>query len=403
MGLNSSVKLLPEYLQEGGYATHMVGKWHLGYCNAAYLPTRRGFLSFFGQYCHSVDYYTKYTSGMNNHGVGYDLHDNEEITYEGNREFSTDLYTRKAVDIIANHDTTKTTKPLFLYLSYQAPHAPLRTPPEKYKSLYRGKPDKNFNLKKAATISALDAGVGRVYDALREFGLYENSVLVFTTDNGGYNTPGRTDANFPLAGHKRQHLEGGVRGVGFVNSPLLAAKGRTSNRLLFITDWFSTILNLAGMEDRVPEDTDSFPMWDTIAEDKASPRSEIIFTIDQNVYEETWSAVILKNGYKLIWGQESILRWDIPDKSCNTKLYKISHDPTESTNLAHWKDHKRRVGNMKKTIMDVFRSSRFLEPDYPRLDSRGFPANNDGLIATGWCQLPSLDLTERAHYKHDSV
>ena len=57
--------------------------------------------------------------GMNNHGVGYDLHDNEEITYEGNREFSTDLYTRKAVDIIANHDTTKTTKPLFLYLSYQ--------------------------------------------------------------------------------------------------------------------------------------------------------------------------------------------------------------------------------------------------------------------------------------------
>ena len=153
-----------------------------------------------------LGYLQNCTLGKNNHGEGYDLHDNEEMTFEGEGEFSTDLYTRKAVNIIANHDPDQ---PLFMLLSFQAPHAPLQDPPDKYKSLYT-RDDKKFNLEKAATITALDAGIGRVYDALKQFGLYKNSGVIFTTDNGGYNTGGLTNANFPLTGHKQQHFEARV-------------------------------------------------------------------------------------------------------------------------------------------------------------------------------------------------
>merc|ERR1719347_1317113 len=98
----------------------------------------------------------------------------------------------------------------------------------------------------AATVTAMDSAVGDIVDALKRSNIYDNSVIIFSTDNGGY----AQNSNKPLKGGKNSFYEGGVRGVGFVHSPLIKNPKRSQKYrgLTFISDWFATILSLAGME-----------------------------------------------------------------------------------------------------------------------------------------------------------
>ena len=290
-----------------GYKTHLVGKWHLGYCHPHFLPNNRGFDSSFGQWNHVVNYYTRRTEQYRPEDPpekrGYDFHKDGEVTTEGEGEYSTDLYSRKAVEVIENHNQNES---LFLYVAYQAPHGPIQSPPQLYRNMYGGGlPD--YKIDRLATLSALDAGVGAIVESLRSSGLYDNSVIIFSTDNGGA-VPSLS--NLPLRGDKEQVYEGGVRGVGWVNSPLLRRKGRVSERLMYVTDWFSTLLHLAGQEENIPDDVDSFNMWDSISSGAKSPRTEIILDLDQDNYRGTWSGAIRSDRWKLIWGQDYLLKQD---------------------------------------------------------------------------------------------
>jgi len=378
-GLNTSIKILPEYLKDAGYSTHLVGKWHLGYCHEDYLPNNRGFDTFFGQYTHVTDYYTrkvdyeKYTPEM----AGYDLRDNEKVTYEGNGEFSTDLYTRKAVDVIQNHDASE---PLFLYLAYQAPHKPNQMPPKKYRKYdAKSKIVKEEGMAFLSTITALDAGVGRVYDALRKAGLYENTVFIFSTDNGG------SGSNFPLRGEKEELYEGGIRGVGFVNSPLLNLKSTENHGLMFITDWFSTLIELAGQSHQIPSDTDSISQWSSLSDNSTSTRNQIILNLDQDNRFNLWSAAIIQDEYKLIWGQEALLKQRSPEKTCNWELYQIYRDPYETENLVEiGRGRKFKVADLKDELMKNFRLMG--KADYPNNAKEAYPSNWGGVLSPGWCE-----------------
>ncbi|XP_049602632.1 arylsulfatase I isoform X2 [Syngnathus scovelli] len=271
--LPPNMDTLPQRLRQAGYATHMVGKWHLGFYTKACLPTRKGFDSFFGSLTGSVDYYS-YGSCDGPGVCGYDLHDNESVAWGHQGKYSTTLFTQRARKILQSHNPAR--QPIFLLLSLQAVHTPLQ-PPKSYIYPYRGMADV-ARRKFAAMVSTVDEAVRNVTYALRKSGLYRNSVIVYSTDNGAQ--PFTGGSNWPLRGRKGTYWEGGIRGVGFVHSPLLRRRRRVSNALLHITDWFPTLLALAGGNVSESQGLDGFDAWAAISEGKESPRQEILHNID---------------------------------------------------------------------------------------------------------------------------
>ncbi|XP_029930946.1 arylsulfatase I-like [Myripristis murdjan] len=271
--LPSHMDTLPQRLQQAGYATHMVGKWHLGFYRKACLPTRKGFDSFFGSLTGSVGYYS-YGSCDGPGLCGFDLHDDEDVAWGQGGRYSTLLYTQRVRKILERHDPTA--RPLFLLLSLQAVHTPLQ-PPKSYIYPYRDMTNV-VRRKFAAMVSTVDEAVRNVTYALRKFGYYRNSVIIYSTDNGAQ--PFTGGSNWPLRGRKGTYWEGGVRGVAFVHSPLLRRRRRVSNALLHITDWFPTLVNLAGGNVSQSQGLDGFDVWPAISEGKESPRHEILHNID---------------------------------------------------------------------------------------------------------------------------
>ncbi|XP_017285002.1 arylsulfatase I isoform X2 [Kryptolebias marmoratus] len=271
--LPSGMDTLPERLREAGYATHLVGKWHLGFYRKACLPTRKGFDTFFGSLTGSVDYYS-YGSCDGAALCGYDLHDNESVAWGHEGKYSTMLFTQRARKILESHDPTE--RPLFLLLSLQAVHTPLQ-PPKSYIYPYRGMTNV-ARRKFAAMVSTVDEAVRNVTYALRKYGYYKNSVIIYSTDNGAQPLIG--GSNWPLRGRKGTYWEGGVRGVAFVHSPLLKRRRRVSRDLLHITDWFPTLVGLGGGNTSQSRGLDGFDVWATISEGKESPRREILHNIN---------------------------------------------------------------------------------------------------------------------------
>ncbi|KAM4727776.1 arylsulfatase I-like [Anableps anableps] len=271
--LPSHMDTLPERLRQAGYATHMVGKWHLGFYRKACLPTRKGFDSFFGSLTGSVDYYS-YRSCDGPGLCGYDLHDNESVAWGQEGKYSTTLFTQRARKILESHNPTD--RPLFLLLSLQAVHTPLQ-PPKSYIYPYRDMANV-ARRKFAAMVSTVDEAVRNLTYALRKYGYYRNSVIIYSTDNGAQ--PFTGGSNWPLRGRKGTYWEGGVRGVAFVHSPLLKRRRRVSRALLHITDWFPTLVGLAGGNITQSQGLDGFDVWPAISEGKESPRKEILHNID---------------------------------------------------------------------------------------------------------------------------
>ncbi len=198
--LSPEVPLLPELLRQAGYHTGMVGKWHLG-LSAPNLPTLRGFDHFHGFLGDMMDDYWNHRR----HGNNYMRLGRKTIDPKGH---ATDLFSQWAVHYI--QEQAKTKQPFFLYLAYNAPHDPIQPPPEWLNNV--NKRETKISEKRAklvALIEHMDAGIGQVIEALKDAGVYDNTLILFTSDNGGALHHGAF--NGPLRNGKGSMYEGGLR------------------------------------------------------------------------------------------------------------------------------------------------------------------------------------------------
>ncbi|XP_025270578.1 arylsulfatase B isoform X1 [Camponotus floridanus] len=292
--------LLPEYLQKLGYATHLVGKWHVGYHTRNYGPTHRGFDTFAGYYNGYIQYFnhTLYESEQ----LGYDLHriigDDHKIEYR--YDYMTDLITDEAENIISSHNPAK---PLYLQVAHLAAHSSdaeeeMEVRNWKETNATLGYIEDINRRKYASVVATLDESVGRVIDALKKTDMLNNSIIVFISDNGAQ-TEGflqNYGSNYPLRGLKFSLFEGGIRGAACIYSPLIDRPSRVSNQLFHITDWLPTLYSAAGGNSSDLKQLDGFDQWSAIKSAKNSKRSSILINIDEK--ENSEAALI--GHYKLV-------------------------------------------------------------------------------------------------------
>jgi len=238
LGLPPEIPTLPSQLQKAGYATALVGKWHLGY-PPHFGPRASGYDEFFGIMAGGVDYFS-HKSSRNDH----DLWENEEKSTEIG--YLTDLISDKAVAFIDKKGAVAD-KPFFMSVHYTAPHWPWETRDDEHlseqiSSLGHLEGGNIHTYRKM--IHHMDEGIGRIMQTLEKHGLTDETLIVFTSDNGGE----RFSDNWPLVGGKMDLTEGGIRVPWIARWPAVIEKGRVSEQHCMTMDWSRTLLEAGGGE-----------------------------------------------------------------------------------------------------------------------------------------------------------
>ena len=326
-GLPLEERTLPQMLKAAGYTTAIVGKWHLGHYDPAYLPTRRGFDHQYGHYNGNIDYYTHERDG------GLDWHRDDRVNRD--EGYSTHLIAREAVRLIQEKSVDQ---PLFLYVPFNAVHSPHQVP-EHYKKPYAAlaEPRRTY----AGMVAAEDEAVGQIVAALEAKGIRQNTLIVWSSDNGGP-SPGRVTSNGPLRAGKGTLYEGGVRVCAFATWDGHIKPGSTVDAPLHMVDWYPTLARLAGasLEQKLP--LDGRDAWAAIAAGAPSPHDAILLNTTPT------SGAIRMGDWKLVLNGSANDSEDAENpaptaakkskkkKSADesVELFNLARDPYEKTNLA---------------------------------------------------------------------
>lgn len=237
LGLPPAHPTMPSLLRAAGYRTALIGKWHLGY-PPAFGPLKSGYEEFFGPMSGGVDYFT-HCSSNGSHDLFLGEAERQEDGY------LTDLISRRAVDFVERMAAQDA--PFFLSLHYTAPHWPWETRDdaqlaaevkENLFHLHGGNIDTYRRM-----IHHMDEGIGWVMQALRRAGIADNTLVVFTSDNGGE----RFSDNWPLVGGKMDLTEGGIRVPWIAHWPAVVAPGGVTQQHCMTMDWSATVLEAAGV------------------------------------------------------------------------------------------------------------------------------------------------------------
>jgi arylsulfatase A-like enzyme len=328
-GLPLNEQTLPQGLKDAGYATAICGKWHLGHFEPKYLPTQRGFDLQYGHYNGQIDYYTHMRDG------GFDWHRNDTACKD--EGYSTHLVAKEAVKFV-NENAGK--KPFFLYVPFNAVHAPHQAP-ESYMQPYGDL--KGERKKYAGMLAAMDEAIGRIADAVDKAGVRKNTLFIFSSDNGGPQ-PGVVTDNGKYRAGKGTLYEGGTRVAAFATWDGKIPAGGTVTEPLHMVDWYPTLLKLAGakLEQKLP--LDGLDAWPTIAEGKPTPHASILLNTTPTggaVRVGDWK-LVLKNGT------------DDPDgapakaEKESVELFNLKDDPYEKANLAEKNPEK--VKELRATL-----------------------------------------------------
>lgn len=267
LGLPPEHPTLPSLLRGAGYRTALIGKWHLGY-PPAFGPLRSGYEEFFGPMAGGVDYFT-HCASTGDHDLWFGENEHPEVGY------LTDLLSRRAVDYVNRMaDSAKAGTPFMLSLHYTAPHWPWETrddahvAPEVAKNLFHLDGGNVESYRRM--IHHMDEGIGWIMDALKTHGLAENTIVVFTSDNGGE----RFSDSWPLVGGKMDLTEGGIRVPWIVHWPARVPAGSTTAQHGMSMDFSRTLLDAAGVapaDTHAPDGVSLLPVWHNPAATFARP------------------------------------------------------------------------------------------------------------------------------------
>jgi arylsulfatase A-like enzyme len=259
-GLPLAERTLAQALRETGYETAICGKWHLGEFQEGYRPTQRGFDHQYGLWFGAIDYFTHKRDNQ------LDWHRDDQLCKD--EGYSTHLIAKEACRIIREKPADK---PLFLYVPFNAVHAPHQVP-EKYKEPYAK--IQGIRRTYAGMLSAMDEAVGQITDVLNEKGLADNTLIIFSSDNGGP-SPGKVTSNGPLRAGKGTIYEGGIRVCAFATWPGHVPAGKMVKEPLHIIDWYPTLIKLAGgsLEQKLP--LDGRDIWPVLTAGAKSPHETL--------------------------------------------------------------------------------------------------------------------------------
>jgi arylsulfatase A-like enzyme len=308
------VPTLANLLGGAGYHTAIIGKWHLG-LESPNLPNERGFDHFQGFLGDMMDSYTTHLREGKNHM----RHNKEVIRPKGH---ATDLFTDWAVDHL--HGRAKEPgRPFFLYLAYNAPHFPIEPPAEWLARVRKRAPGmQDARAANVAFVEHLDDNIGRVLRSLDESGLAENTLVVFTADNGG-SLP-HAQNNDPWRGGKQDHYDGGLRVPFFVRWPAGIKAGSRSDYAGQVFDLFPTFAELANV--RPDGDLDARSLLPVLWGGELTAPRDLYFVRREG------GRKFGGNSYEaLIRGNWKLLR---NDPFSPYELYDLGNDPGETKNLA---------------------------------------------------------------------
>ena len=374
-GLPLNITTIADHLKTAGYATHIVGKWHLGFCNLSYTPLHRGFDSHFGYYVGAEDYYT------HRRDDGLDFRRNTAVVSNMTGVYSTYAFSAEAERIVSEHDSSQ---PLYLYLPFQAVHEPLEAP-QRFVDMYAHVKDKKRRVF-SAMVTAMDEAIGNVTNALKNRSMWNDTLMVFTTDNGGPVTVGAN--NYPLRGSKHTVWEGGTRGSAFIHGTMLQKTGYVNNGMIHSVDWYPTLLAAADIKTDVGN-IDGMNVWSTVSTGAPSPRQTFVYNIDTNIPV----AAIRFEKWKLITGEPGTPSGWIPPANASygvgvsaakgTYLFDLDADPTEHFNLAE--SNPEALAMMKSRLAEIMKTYvhdlSTLHPPTSKAD----PKNFNGTWSPGWC------------------
>jgi len=314
--LTPGIPTLADELKRAGYHTAAVGKWHLG-LDSPNTPNERGFDFFHGFLGDMMDSYTTHLR----HGENYLRRNGETIEAEGH---ATELFTAWAIDYLRERHASGD-QPFFLYLAYNAPHFPIEPPADWLARVNERAPHlEEKRARNVALVEHLDHGIGQVLAALRELGLEEDTLVAFSSDNGG--SLRHAQNNEPWRGGKQSHYDGGLRVPFMIRWPGQVKAGSRSDYPGLNFDLFPTFLELAGIAASAPGELDAISLVPILRGGTLGISRDLYFVRREGGLDyggKSYEALI-RGDWKLLQN----------DPYSPLELYHLRNDPGETTNLA---------------------------------------------------------------------
>lgn len=379
-GVPIGMTLLPEVLKEAGYATHFLGKWHIGMASASrQTPKARGFDSSLGYFHSNNDYYSMVRG--QGCGVAVDLWDHDAPSRLNGTDYEEEIFCIRAENILEKHSTTL--HPVFLYyafhsscVAYNETTGETNLQPDPSWYAHFENIDQEDRRKNVAMVAKMDECVGRIVSILKRRDMWRNTVLLWSSDNGGAVHIGGGSNVYPFRGGYFNNFEGGIRAPALLSGGVvesLSSAPRKLDGVIHEADWYATFAGIAGISRPVTDDRaaqlglppiDSVDVWPLVTGSvDSSPRVEWPLTSLTEAYGDPRTAnyggdaAYMRFPHKLLVGDiisqagwcgpihpNTSVSWNTFDTTINCSwspaedrygcLFNVIDDPSEHNDLA---------------------------------------------------------------------